>query len=213
MASRQEPESSGAPGERPLTDPAQTRRDLVVLRELLQRERVTVMAWRDGRSRVRGPGERSPGPRRELLVVPDAAAVLAARDVTVVGFFGELRAGINHEILFEFERRVTETFAALAGTMGLLSYYDAALDRERFGNLILFATSEGPRLWRANAVHGEAVATAPVHYESIRLHRGWAPGPFGSLDIRLEHTTYIEFRGGRIRRTTRVYDASAPAAA
>ena len=122
-----------------------------------------------------------------------------------MGFFGHLRKGVDHKILFELEARLAETFAAYAA-LGLLSYYDLGAEHGRFGNLVLFSRPDGPELWHANPAHRQAVAIAPTHYGSIRLRRGHIPGPLlGAGALVVERTSYIDFGGTRLWRAVRVY--------
>ena len=71
-------------------------------------------AWRQ--EGVTGPGlsELLEAGWRHLVAVPDRARLLTAADVTAVGFFGQLRPDVDHTVLFEHERRVTESFTEYA---------------------------------------------------------------------------------------------------
>lgn len=192
--------------DRPFTDVEQTWADLAVMAGMLVRERALVRTWSPA---VEGPGivEGTHEGARQLLAVPDGRALLAARDVTAVGFFGMLRDDVDHSELFAWERQIARTFPEHA-PLGFLSYFDTGLEHGRYGNLILFWTPEVPAAWHANPAHRRAVAGAPAHYEHIRLHKGRIPGPFtGDGELRLEQTTYLEFREGSTWRAVRRFDA------
>jgi hypothetical protein len=188
----------------PFAHPDETRHDLLVLSRMLALEREIALTW--GRNVV-GPDiaeETSAGTRR-LLAVPDGRALLRARDVTAIGFFGVLRDGVDHAVLYEHERRIAMTFPRYAAA-GFLSYLDVGPEHGRYGNLILFWTPDVPEEWRRAEQHGRAVADAPAHYLHIRLHKGCIPGPFmGSGEVELLRTLYIDFSGDAPWRALRTY--------
>ncbi len=182
-----------------------TRSDLPIMAEMLDRERAVARQWGVDHGADPVTTRLASDGRRQLLVVPDWAALVAARDVTAVGFFGQLRRGIDHAILFDLEAKLADTFASFA-KLGLLSYHDLGAEHGRFGNLVLFSQPDGPELWHTNPAHREAVAIAPAHYESIRLHRGVVPGDFtGTAKLAVQRTSYLDFRGPRPWRAVRVY--------
>lgn len=189
---------------RPFTDPRNTGDDVLTMTRILALEREVARAWGPD---VDGPGitEQVHGETRQLLAVPDGRALLRARDVTVVGFFGQLRAGVDHAPLFEHEHAIAQTFPEFA-PLGFLSYFDFGPEHGRYGNLILFWTPEVPDAWRRGPVHREAVAVAPRHYAHIRLHKGRIPGPFmGDGQIEVQRTQYLDFGGPRMWRGLRSY--------
>jgi hypothetical protein len=121
------------------------------------------------------------------------AALLEAESPTVVGFFGRPRADADLPLLFALEEQLV---AGMAKAVELLSYYDVELVKGGYGNLILFASPEGPRLWRENAVHALAVEISPASYHEIRLHQGTLSGRFlGEGTLRLTRTRYIDYGG------------------
>jgi len=182
-----------------------TRSDLPIMAEMLSRERAAARQWAAGHEADLVTSRLAADGRRQLLIVPDWAALVATHDVTAVGFFGQLRRGVDHRILFDLEATLAETFASFA-SLGLLSYYDLGAEHGRFGNLVLFSRPDGPELWHTNPAHREAVAIAPAHYQSIRLHRAVVPGRFtGAAQLAVERTSYLDFRGPRPWRAVRVY--------
>jgi hypothetical protein len=187
---------------RPFTDPEQTADDLLVMSRMLALEREIAHTWGPD---VVGPDitELARGETRQLLAVPDGRALLAARDVTAVGFFGSLREGVDHAVLFDHERAIARTFPEFA-PLGFLSYFDFGPEHGRYGNLILFRSSGVPDAWHRGEAHRAAVAVAPDHYEHIRLHRGRIPGPFmGAGQIAIARTQYLAFSGRRTWRALR----------
>ena len=190
--------------ERPFTDPQKTLGDVLVMNEMLVLERALVRTWSRG---VPGPGisQRTEAGSRQLLAVPDGDALLDAANVTAVGFFGELRARVDHAVLFELERQVAATFPEYA-KFGFLSYLDVGPEHGRYGNLILFRGPGVPEEWHANPAHSNALTAAPQHYDHIRLHEGWISGPLlGSAELEITRTLYLDFRGGRSWRALRLY--------
>ena len=142
---------------------------------MLALEREIALTW--------GPDIDSPGiseqtseGRRQLLAVPDGRALLRARDVTAVGFFGRLREDVDHAVLFEHERRIAQLFPRYA-PLGFLGYLDVG-PNGRCRQLMLFWTPDVPDAWHRGEAHRRAVADAPAHYLHIRLHKGRIPGPF-----------------------------------
>jgi hypothetical protein len=189
---------------RPSTDPGQTRDDLRVMAMMVARERDIAATWSPA---IEGPGisERTSDGTRYLLAVPDGRALLTARDVTAVGFFGRLRDDVDHRDLFEHERRITQLFPGFA-PLGFLSYFDLGPEHGQYGNLVLFWTPDVPPEWHAGKTHREAAAIAPRHYHHIRLHRGRIPGPFmGNGSVELVRTQYLDFSGSRPWRALRTY--------
>jgi hypothetical protein len=190
--------------DRPFTDPAETASDVLVMSAMLSAERSVARTWP---ADVVGPDitETTADGSRRLLAVPDGRALLAARDVTAVGFFGHLREGVDHALLFEHERRIARAFPRYA-PLGFLSYFDVGPEHGRYGNLILFWTPDVPPEWHAAAVHRAAVADAPRHYEHIRLHKGRIPGPFmGDGLLLIDRTQYLDFSCTRTWRALRRY--------
>lgn len=183
---------------RPFTDPIQTRRDEQALRALLEHERARALVWSD---ETYGPqkdvviAETDTEGRRHLLVVPDTRALVDARDPVVVGFFGRPRADADPTLLFELEDELVSRMGRDAAT-GLLSYYDVELVKGAYGNVILFATEDGPASWGSDPVHRRAVEISPGKYHEIRLHRGRLTGRLlDAGDLRVTRTRYLDYSG------------------
>ena len=133
--------------------------------------------------------------RRQLLVVPDTRALVGARDVTAIGFFGRPREDLDHTILFHLEEELVGRMADYA-EVGLLSYYDIELVKGAYGNLILFSTPDVPDEWQTDPVHRRAVEISPRHYHDVRLHKGSIAGRLlDESDIVIQRTKYFDFTG------------------
>jgi hypothetical protein len=193
------------------SDPVHTRRDEEALRKLLAHERERARVWAAdplARSTSVVIDETDDDGHRHLLVVPDTQALLEARSPTVVGFFGRPRADADHATLFTLEDELVESMGAYARD-GLLSYYDVELVKGRYGNLILFATPDGPSKWRENDVHRRAVEISPRNYQEIRLHRGTLAGRLleaGALRVTL--TKYLDYSDAEVWRAVRTVSGS-----
>jgi hypothetical protein len=191
---------------RPFTDPAHTGREEEALRLLLTHERERARAWCDEPFESRSNviiRETDAAGLRHLLVVPETHALIEAKDLLVVGFFGRPREDAQTALLFDLEERLIAGMSAYAAH-GLLSYYDLELVKGAYGNLILFAKPEGPARWGENPVHREAVEISPRNYHEIRLHQGTLPGSIlEDGELRLTRTRYIDYSGPEVWRAVR----------
>lgn len=177
---------------RPFTDPEHTLADAKVMDRMLQRLRVEARSWPGWRTSVEVLRYTRAG-CRHWLVVPSASALAGAHDVTAVGFFGDLRSGMNHSAIYELEADVVARLSRYA-PVGLLGYYDAEMAPALHGNLVLFGTREVPPEWHSDRVHGLAVALAPRHYRCVRLHRGTVRGAvLGRGHLVVQRTRYFDF--------------------
>ena len=94
---------------------------------MLQRLRREAKSWPSWRTSVELLEYTRDG-CRHWLVVPWTPALRGAQDVTVVGFFGDLRPGMNHSAIYDLEADVVARLARYAPA-GLLGYYDAEIAR------------------------------------------------------------------------------------
>jgi hypothetical protein len=178
---------------RPFTDPERTRADAEVMDRMLQRLRHEAGSWPVGRTSVEILKYTRAG-CRHWLVVPNAPALRAAQDVTVVGFFGDQRPGMDHSAIYQLEADVVARLGRYA-PVGMLGYYDAEIAPALHGNLVLFGTREVPPAWHSDRVHAAAVAITPRHYSVVRLHRGTICGALiGAGRLVIQRTRYFDFR-------------------
>ena len=130
----------------------------------------------NGQQRIRRGGE------VHRIAVPDWAALARDRSAVGVGFFGQARADVDHEPIVVMEDEIVERAASLDG---LLAYHNALLEPGRWANLVVFASVSAVDALRGDAVHEAAIALTPVHYASLRLHRGRSGGRrFGRCSVR-----------------------------
>jgi len=160
---------------------------------MLQRLRREALSWPGWRTSVELLKHTRAG-CRHWLVVPNAPALGGAQDVTAVGFFGDLRPGMNHSAIYQLEADVVARLGRYA-PVGLLGYYDAEIAPALHGNLVIFGTREVPSKWHRDRVHAAAVASAPRHYSVVRLHRGMIRGALlGPGHLVIQRTRYFDFR-------------------
>jgi hypothetical protein len=191
---------------RPFVDPVHVRGDEEALRHLLVHERERARGWVNeppGSGRDVIIRETDAEGHRHLLVVPSIRALLETPDPMVVGFFGRPRADADHALLFELEDELVASMNAY-GAHGLLSYYDVELAKGGYGNLILFATPEGPVKWGENPAHRRAVEVSPGNYHEIRLHHGVLSGRLlDGGDLRVTLTKYLDYTEPEVWRAVR----------
>jgi hypothetical protein len=182
---------------RDFCDPAHTDIDLATLRGL--RDAFRSQAGRRAASVLRF----SDGIGEHVVAVPDWTALVRTRPVALVGFFGQSRDKVDHSRIVAMERNIV----ARAGDFpGLLAYHNARLGECQWGNMVLFASRSSVASLAPDPMHIRAVASAPAHYESLRLHRGsLADGLLGVADVQLEETLYLDFSARPAWRGLRVY--------
>ena len=186
---------------RDFCDPAHTGDDLVTLRRL--RDAFRSQAGRRAASVLRF----SDGIGEHVVAVPDWTALVRTRPVALVGFFGQSRDDVDHSPIVALERNIVSR----AGDFpGLLAYHKARLGECQWGNMVLFASRASVASLAPDPVHIRAVASAPTHYASLRLHRGsLSDGVLGEADVQLEETLYLDFSARPAWRALRVYPRGA----
>src|SRR6476659_6750235 len=104
---------------RPFTDPAETERDAVIMRDMLERMRVLARGWL---------GAPPPGPdalvrehdaagNRTWIRIPDLDALLVAGELTTVGFFGQTRDDVDHDPIHHLEEEIVDTLELVPGVL------------------------------------------------------------------------------------------------
>jgi hypothetical protein len=180
---------------RPFTAPANTLRDAGVMQGMLEALRSLAASWDASEGNEFLFREADGNGFRHWIRVPNRPALLHADRLTVVGFFGWPRNGVDHEPVHELEAGIVDTLETLPG---VLSYYDQALAQGGYGNLILCETADTRASVHCNELHRRAVALTPDHYHSVRLHTGFVPGPFvGDAPLVIERTRYYDFEACR----------------
>jgi hypothetical protein len=178
---------------RPFTAPAKTDEDASVMRAMLAHLRAFARGWPDSQSVGDGVLVRrhDAAGLRTWIRVPDRGALLAAGELTTVGFFGQARESVDHAPIHRLEEEIVDT---LEEVPGIVSYFNLELPDGRYGNLILCSGPDVPVRWRAHELHRGAVELAPRHYHSARLHGGVVRSPLlGHADLIVLRTRYHDF--------------------
>jgi len=187
------PTTELAPGtgdpDRPFTDPIHADADVAMLERL---QAILAAHATDGGRDGRWT---DPHGARHWLVVPDWAALAAARPAVGVGFFGQA-LDVDHEPLNAVEAEMLEH---LERYPGLLAYYNVEFPQgdgtSQWGNLVVFADRASREHLGAEGLHRTAVDRSPLHYDSLRLHRIVLPdGALGRAAPVLDESLLFDFR-------------------
>jgi hypothetical protein len=186
---------------RAFCDPSHTSRDRATLTRL--REAVKRQADNGRRSVLQFADEIG----EHFVAVPDWDALARPQPVAVIGFFGQSRERVDHAPIVEIEHEIVARAAAFPG---LLAYHNAQLGEGHWGNMVVLVSRAAVANLAPDPMHVRAVASAPSHYESLRLHRGsLAEGLLGSAGVVLDETLYLDFSSRPAWRGLRVYARSA----
>src|SRR5262249_34814727 len=133
------------------TAPERSREDLAVMRDMLGRMRALARSWLESPAVSGGMHlkETDASGARTWIRVPDRPALLAAAELTTIGFFGQARADVDHEPIHRLEEAIVDT---LEQVPGLLSYFNLGLPHGRYGNLILCDEPDVPVRWRGHRI-------------------------------------------------------------
>jgi len=157
---------------RPFVAPANTEPDAVVMREMLARLRGSARSWLA--SSPPGPGalvrQLDAAGLRTWIRVPDRAALLAAPELTTIGFFGQPRDDVDHAPIHQLETAIVET---LEEVPGVLSYFNLELAQRSFGNLILCAAPDVPVRGGAGALTSSCEGVPPWRAARVARPIGW----------------------------------------
>lgn len=110
----------------------------------------------------------------QRVIVPRPDLLLAAAILTVVGFFGRRRDGVDAALsteVFEVSRRLED---AIPSVPGVLAYTTRLLSDERnYANLVILDGQDTIDRWRAVEPHPDASARLSGRfYDFIRIYRG-----------------------------------------
>jgi hypothetical protein len=134
------------------------------------------------------------GGAKHWLVVPDWAALEATVPAVGVGFFGQA-LDVDHEPINVVEAEMMER---LERYPGLLAYYNVEWPQvdgtSQWGNLVIFRDRAAIENLSSEALHRTAVDRAPLHYDSLRLHRVVLPeGGLGATPPQLDESLLFDF--------------------
>ena len=110
-----------------------------------------------------------PDGRWHRYLIPRPMALLGAKDIHVVGFFGQKREQVSPDKLVDLSNRLV---ARIPDFPEILSYSTMALENGDFSNLVLLANEEIKLAWMEGETHNKAVDRSPGYYLSVRLNNG-----------------------------------------
>lgn len=176
---------------RPFTAPANTTRDESVMQSMLARMRALAPSWLGLPTAGVLVREPDGDGHRHWIRIPDRDALVAAPELTIVGFFGKARDDVDHTLIHDLEGGIVDTLERIPG---VLSYYDVALPAGGYGNLILCDDDDAPGRVRNHELHRRAVELTPRHYRTVRLHTGTIAGRLLSdAPLVVRRTRYYDF--------------------
>jgi hypothetical protein len=109
---------------------------------------------------------------RIVLLQPDS--LLHARDLTLVGFFGQRRKEVSAAPLYSID---SELIDELRDHCGIVSYSSLELSPEDSANLVLATDRDALDHWQRSAKHAYVSRElAPRLYTTVRIHTGSVPG-------------------------------------
>ena len=131
-------------------------------------------------------------------------ALFAAKDIAVVGFFGQTRPRADVKPLIKADQRFETTFHEHPG---LLSLSTVRLADGNFANLVLFTDPEAKDNWNNSPLHSKTVAViSPPYYEHIRLNNGNLPNGLDTPDdLDLIRVRYIDYNSDPPWRALRTF--------
>lgn len=132
------------------------------------------------------------GGRSHRIALSRPEALLKLDDLTVVGFCGQRRRGVDREPLDAVDE---ELIAEFPQHDALLSYSTLQLESGDSCNLVLFSQPQGISHWASSDRHALAVHMAPRCYTVIRLHNAILPGGIRPENkLVLIRTKYFDFQ-------------------
>lgn len=180
--------------ERPFTNPMDSMQDVETLQYMVKRLRQMVIQPQGIPDRPRPFVTYAPEPDRRLhrITISKLNALLTCDPLTVVGFCGRKRAGVDRGPLDAVDE---ELIAEFPQHPHLLSYSTLQLPCGNSCNLVLFDNPKGLRHWAGGDRHSYAVSLSPDYYQTIRLHNALLPGGLLSdNDLQLVRTKYYDFQ-------------------
>ena len=134
-------------------------------------------------------------------VIPRPAELLTARDVHLVGFFGQKRSGAPDNYFGNLGLRLADKVPEYAG---ILVYNTISLGNGDFGNVVLMADDVAKQGWLTGNTHAKAVQIAPGYYASIRIYNGRLPGGVSDPEnFQLDFVKYLDYLKDPVWRAMR----------
>ena len=143
------------------------------------------------------------GGRFHRICLSQPAHLLASRNLTVVGFCGKKRPGVDRNPIDAIDDQLIEE---MPEHRHLLSYSTLQLESYNTVNLVLFSQTHGPDHWSASKQHALAVGMSSEYYTVVRLHNAILPGGLLSDNrLLLLRTKYYDFQSEPVWRAIREF--------
>lgn len=146
------------------------------------------------------------GGRFHRIVLSKPDQLLTPDDLTVVGFCGKKRPGVDRMPIDAVDEDLIQEMPQYPY---LLSYSTLQLESRNTVNLVLFSHPEGINHWATSKRHVLAVSMSPDYYTVIRLHNAILPGGLMSdSKLMLIRTKYYDFQEKTPWRAVREFSAT-----
>ena len=179
---------------RPFTNPEGSAFDLTVLQYMVE---TVCRILKEPRAILNQPRPvvlylNEVGGRSHRIALSRPEALLNCNDLTVVGFCGQRRHGVDRGPLDAVDE---ELIAEFPQHDELLSYSTLQLESGDSCNLVLFSQPQGILHWASSDRHALAARMAPRYYTVIRLHTAILPGGImANNKLALIRTKYYDFQ-------------------
>jgi len=107
--------------------------------------------------------------RRHRYLIPRPTRLAAARNMIVVGFFGQRRPEIPVGYFAKMDKSLREE---IPQHRAILSYSCMELKNGDFSNLVLLENEAVKEAWREGDNHLKAIDQSPRYYKSVRIYNG-----------------------------------------
>lgn len=145
------------------------------------------------------------GGRFHRIVLSKPDALLSPFDLTVVGFCGKKRPGVDRKPVDAVDEELIQEMPQYPH---LLSYSTLQLESHNTVNLVLFSHPDGVNHWSISKKHALAVNMSPDFYTVIRLHNAILPGGvMADSKLILLRTKYYDFQEKTPWRAVREFSA------
>jgi len=133
-----------------------------------------------------------PDGRWHRYQIPRPMALVKAKSIYLVGFFGQKRAQLSPDYFQEYSDKLIERIPLFPE---ILSYSTMALPSGDFSNLVLLSDEEIKLKWMEGETHNQAVSRSPSYYISVRINNGILPhGVLQPNSLRITKVKYCDYR-------------------
>ncbi len=129
-----------------------------------------------------------PDGRWHRYLIPRPKALMQAKKICMVGFFGQKRVEMSPDFLRDLSDKLLEKIPTFPE---ILSYSTMALENGDFSNLVLLADEKIKLKWMEGGTHNQAVDRSPGYYLSVRINNGVLKN--GIFEPDLLHITQVKY--------------------